>query len=127
MTRIFNKTKETDKRRLLRNNATNAETVLWSHLRNSKLNGLKFRRQFSINNYVVDFYCSRLKLAVEIDGSVHKQKRVQKMDKIRQDQIESLGITFLRFTNIEIINEISKIKERILAFIPRLTKERDKG
>lgn len=125
MTRIFNKTKETDKRRLLRNNATNAETVLWSHLRSKKLNGLKFRRQFSINNYVVDFYCSRLKLAVEIDGSVHKQKRVQKMDKIRQDQIESLGITFLRFTNVEIINEISKIKERILASIPRLTKERD--
>ncbi|MBI2326298.1 DUF559 domain-containing protein [Candidatus Collierbacteria bacterium] len=125
MTRIFNKTKETDKRRLLRDNATTAETVLWSQIRNKKLNGLKFRRQFSINNYVVDFYCSRLKLAVEIDDSVHKQKRVQKMDKIRQEQIESLGITFLRFTNVEIINEISKIKERILAFIPRLNKERD--
>lgn len=115
MTRIYNKTRETNKRRYLRSNATKTETILWSQIRDKKINGLKFRRQFSINNYVVDFYCSKLKLAVEIDGGIHKQEKVQKMDKIRQEQIESLGITFLRFTNEEIINEINKIKERILA------------
>lgn len=127
MTRAFNKTKETEKRRLLRTKATRTESFLWSHLRNKQLGGLKFRRQFSINNYVVDFYCSSLRLAIEIDGDIHEQKNVRKMDKIRQEQIESLGITFLRYTNKEIINEISKIKKEILSFIPLLNKERERG
>jgi len=127
MTRLFNKTKETEKRRVLRKHSTTAETVLWLHLRNKQLSGLKFRRQFSINSYVVDFYCSSLKLAIEIDGSSHEQQNVQKMDKIRQEQIESLGVTFLRLTNQEIINEVNKIKEKILSLIPRLNKERDQG
>lgn len=125
MTKIYNKIKQAEARRLLRKNTTKTEAIIWSHLRNRQLNGLKFRRQFSINNYIVDFYCSSLKLAIEIDGLIHKQKNIKKVDKIRQEQIESLGITFLRFTNNEIINEISKIKEKILSFIPLLNKERE--
>lgn len=127
MTRLINKTKQTENRRVLRQRQTQAEKVLWEYLRNKKLYGLKFRRQVSIATYVVDFYCSSLRLAIEIDGGVHLKEDISKMDKIRQEQIESIGITFLRFKNEEIINEPIKIKERISSLVPRLYKERELG
>ena len=71
MTQIFNKKTETIKRKLLRNNAPLPEIMLWSRLKSKQLGGYKFRRQFSIGRYVVDFYCPILKLALEIDGDSH--------------------------------------------------------
>ena len=127
MTKLINKTKQTENRRILRQRQTQAEKILWEHLRNKKLCNLKFRRQVSIAAYVVDFYCSSLRLAIEIDGKIHLKEFISKMDRIRQEQIESVGITFLRFRNEEIINEPFKIIERITSLIPRLYKEREKG
>jgi len=71
MTEIFNKKEYTKKRRHLRKDMTKAEIYLWSKLKGKQINGLKFRRQYGINNYTVDFYCSELRLAIEIDGGVH--------------------------------------------------------
>lgn len=71
MTIHCNKTSEKNKRRQLRNNATEAEKRLWQHLKGRQLDGFKFRRQHSIDSYVVDFYCPQVKLAVEIDGESH--------------------------------------------------------
>ncbi len=132
MTEIFNKKTETDKRKILRNNMPQPERILWSKLKNKQLFGYKFRRQYGINRYVVDFYCPILKLAIEIDGDsrfidYHPnplltkegdkgrfKKSIQEYDKVRQNFIESLGIKILRFTNSNITNNLNSVLEQIL-------------
>jgi len=101
MTKIYNKANYKEKRRHLRNNMTKAEIYLWRELKNKKLN-LRFLRQYGIGIYTVDFYCPKVRLTVEVDGATHLTDEDIKYDKERQDEIESLGIKFLRFTNDEI-------------------------
>ena len=69
--KIFNKPTEKLKRQILRENSTKAERLLWEKLKSRKLNGHKFRRQFSIGYYVVDFYCPEKRLVIEADGEIH--------------------------------------------------------
>ncbi len=109
MTEIFNKKEHIKRRQYLRRNMTKAEIVLWSKLKGKQLNGLKFRRQHGINNYVVVFYCPELKLAIEIDGDVHAYNSRIVYDKQRQKEIEALGIKVLRYTNNDILNNIEGI------------------
>lgn len=94
-----------------------AEIILWSELKNKRLDGYKFRRQYSIENYVVDFYCPELKLAIEVDGQSHYIDGATRHDKKRQDIIESFGINILRFTNREVYENIEgvliKLKQHI--------------
>ena len=114
MTEIFNKKECTKKRQQLRKNMTKAEIFLWSKLKRKSLNGLKFRRQYGINNYIVDFYCPELKLAVEIDGSVHSYNSKIISDKKRQNCIESLGIKILRYSNNDVIKNVDSVLNDIL-------------
>lgn len=127
VTQIFNKKSQTPKRRLLRKNLPSAELVLWECLRNRKLNGEKFKRQFSISRYVVDFYCPQLNLAIEIDGKYHLATETVEYDKDRQEVIESLGINMLRFTNKEVLENIEKIISRINSFSISLRRRGIKG
>jgi phosphoribosylformimino-5-aminoimidazole carboxamide ribotide isomerase len=100
----------------LRNNLTPSESMLWNYIGQGQL-GIKFRRQHPAANYVLDFYAHKIKLAIEIDGSIHTNEEVKHNDKERQHHLESLGIHFLRFTNDEIFydldNVIQKIKDTI--------------
>ena len=64
----------------LRNNLTEAEEVLWSFLRNRKLDGIKFRRQQPIEGFILNFYCNQSKLGIEIDGSIHSLREVAEYD-----------------------------------------------
>ncbi len=80
----------------------------------------KFRRQFSVSPYVVDFYCPALKLAIEIDGDSHFQTGAQEKDKARQDFIESFGVHFLRFRNVEIRENLRGVLETIYRKIRQL-------
>ena len=118
MTEIFNKKEHIKRRQYLRNNMTKAEVVLWSKLKGKQLNGLKFRRQCSINNYVVDFYYPERKLAIEIDGDVHAYNSRIIYDKQRQKEIEALGIKVLRYTNADVINNIEGVLFDIVATTP---------
>ncbi len=111
MTKLFNKKSETEKRRLLRNNMPPAEWILWKKINNKQLSGYKFRRQYSIKQFVIDFYCPELKLAIEIDGDSHID--AMEYDNNRQKYIESFGIKFLRFTNLEIYENLDKVVEEI--------------
>ena len=111
MTEIFNKTSELSKRRSLRNAAPQAERIVWSRLRKNQILGCKFRRQYSVGPYVIDFYCPGLSLAVEIDGGSHFQQ--ESNDENRQDYIEMFGIRFLRFTNEEVYNNLDGLLEVI--------------
>ena len=109
MTQIFNKTSEKQKRRDLRKNSPAAERLLWTQLRGNRLNGYKFRRQYGIDRYVVDFYCPALRLAIEIDGDSHYWDHAQEYDAQRQAFIEALGIRFLRFTNTEVYQHMEGV------------------
>jgi len=100
------------RRRYLRNFQTNAERLLWSQLRQNKF-GHKFRRQHSFGPFIMDFYCSELKLAIEADGSIHDEETVKEYDKQRQEYLEENNINVLRFTNEEIFGELEKVNEKI--------------
>ena len=81
--------------RKLRNNSTQTEIFLWNHLKKNQMRGYDFDRQRPIDNYIVDFYCKDLQLAIEIDGESHIGN--EKYDYERQNKLESLGVRFLRF------------------------------
>ena len=90
-----------------------AELVLWTKLRSKGFDGYKFRRQYSVGKYVVDFFCPKLKLAVEVDGDSHFSEESERGDRERQNFIESFGISFLRFTNNDIYENLDGVLERI--------------
>lgn len=123
MGNIYNRLADTEKRKKLRNNMTKAEVVLRREIKNRQILGVKFRRQFGIGAYVVDFYCTELKLVIEIDGVTHCTDEEKEHDKRRQSEIAQLDIKFIRFTNPEIYddlyNVLEKIKAKIVEFNPR--------
>jgi very-short-patch-repair endonuclease len=86
--------------RTLRKHSTLAEILLWNELKGKKILGYDFHRQKPIGNYIVDFFCPRLMLAVEIDGASHVDKTDEDIE--RQKELESLGVRFLRFQDIEV-------------------------
>lgn len=92
----------------LRNSTTASEELLWNYLRKNSL-GVKFRRQHPAAIYVLDFYCHELKLAIEVDGSIHSLESVKKNDIERQQYLESVGIKFIRFTNSDVKLELEKV------------------
>lgn len=116
MTIIFNRKSEKQKRRALRNTMPKAEVILWAYLKNKQLYGYKFRRQYSVGPYIIDFYCPRLKLAVEIDGPSHFEFQAIEYDYQRQKYIESFGIRFLRVTNLDIYENIDGVIEKIVEY-----------
>jgi very-short-patch-repair endonuclease len=108
MTKHYNKKSETEKRRLLRKQQTFTEKILWIHLRNRQAIGYKFRRQYSIDHFVIVFYCPELKLAVELDGGVHEIPEQKEYDEARQKYLEKFGIEFIRITNEEFLGNPNK-------------------
>ena len=120
MTKVFNKTDEKLKRKMLRKNMPQAELVLWAKLKGRGLKGYKFRRQYSVDKFVVDFYCPKIKLALEVDGDFHFVEGADMADKERQTIIESFGITFLRFTNKDVIENIEGVLNKIVEYLPGL-------
>ena len=116
MTQIFNKRSQIIKRKLLRRNAPFPEDILWQALRNRKINNQKFKRQFSIERYVVDFYCPELRLAIEIDGSYHDEKSVKEYDLERHRFIQSLGLRCPYFKNEDIEENLYGVIDKINLF-----------
>ena len=79
--------------------------------------GLKFRRQHPINIFIADFYCHKVKLVIELDGGIHKIEENREYDKGREAELEDLGLTVLRFTNKEVMNNIEKVVLRIKEYL----------
>lgn len=92
---------------------TTPEIVLWSRLKNRKLSGHKFRRQHSIGPYILDFYCHALYLAIEVDGRQHQEPEVMEYDRIRTEYLESLNVQVVRFTNIEVLNDLDSVIQEL--------------
>lgn len=103
------------RRRALRRRQTHAESIIWSLLRKRQLHGLKFYRQYSVGNYILDFYCQSKNLAVEIDGRHHAEPEEIEYDRRRTEYLNKVGITVVRFWNDEVIGECEDVVGRICA------------
>ncbi|KAB2841473.1 MAG: DUF559 domain-containing protein [Melioribacteraceae bacterium] len=103
------------KARELRNNSTTSEIKLWKFLKGKQMCGYDFHRQKPLDNYIVDFFCNELLLAIEIDGLSHIGK--EKYDEKRQQRLESLGIKFLRFEYEDVFYNIGKVLDDIEKWI----------
>ncbi|MBE0539407.1 MAG: DUF559 domain-containing protein [Ignavibacterium sp.] len=123
MTQLFNKLAEKEKRRVLRKNTTVSEKIVWTYLRRKQILSERFLRQFSIEYFVLDFYCPRLRLAIEIDGDSHfiNQDAID-YDIERQTYIENLGIEFLRFRNEEVFADNDGVINSIIQKVKELQK-----
>ncbi|WP_258100331.1 endonuclease domain-containing protein [Marinoscillum pacificum] len=98
-----------------RNNMTKAEACLWKYvLRAGNILGFTFRRQRPVLNYIADFMCKELMLIIEVDGITHSYEEVVKNDKVRQQNLESAGFTFLRFTDDEVLSSINRVMDQII-------------
>jgi len=103
--------------RNFRTEQTPAEKEFWEMVRNKKLQGLKFRRQQIIDGFIVDFYCDKIGLCVEIDGSVHETKEQRKYDKLRDEAIALRGLKILRINNNDVLYNKDKIFKLIIEYI----------
>ena len=106
---IFKRAKE------LRKNLTEAEKSLWTKLKGNQINGLRFKRQHPIGKFIVDFYCHKASLVIELDGSIHNELEVAERDKGREYELERLGLKVVRFTNKEVLENIEKVVENIIS------------
>ena len=102
-----------DNRRKLRRCSTSAEAELWMLLKGKKLEGRKFRRQYSISKYIIDFYCVSEKLAVELDGDLHGDYGIQQRDQEREKYLENLGVRVIRFENRLVFQESEMVLDAI--------------
>ena len=91
---------------------TSAEERLWKELRREQL-GFKFRRQFGVGHYILDFYCPQLKFAIELDGDVHAFDNVHRKDLVRDQFLKDCGITVKRYWNNEVFDNIDSVLEEI--------------
>ena len=103
------------KSRCLRKRSTPAEIILWEEIRNRKLGGLKFGRQYPVLGFILDFYCAEKSLGIELDGSIHDTQK--EFDKLRENLILEQGIRILRFSNQEVLENLGEVKRIILDFI----------
>ena len=101
--------------RLLRNNSTLSEVLLWKKLRKGNIMGFKFNRQKPLGNYIVDFYCKSLNLVIEIDGSSHDNKYEE--DCYRQKELEKLGMIVLRFRDLQVKKDMNNVIRAIEIWI----------
>ena len=118
MTLHFNRRSEREKRKGLRSNASDAEQRLWRQLRAKQL-GTKFRRQYSVDAYVLDFYAPQWKLAIEVDGDSHFTGEAMQYDEERTAYMKQFGIEVVRFTNLEILENIEGVLETIEGAVKR--------
>jgi very-short-patch-repair endonuclease len=101
--------------RKLRNNSTFTEIMVWNYLKKKQLRGYDFDRQRPIDNFIVDFYCKDLQLAIEIDGESHHGN--PERDKKKDKRLEELGITVLRFDDMEVVHQLDKVIDKIEKWI----------
>lgn len=110
---ISNKPRLLKYSRELRSNMTDSEIILWRYLRKKQILGIKFTRQKPIGNYIADFYASSINLVIEIDGEGHFSQQGLLDDSKRDDYLNNLSLTVLRFTNLDIFKNLSVVLDEI--------------
>ena len=113
MTEFFNREAEKERRRQLRQSMPPAEVMLWTCLKGRRMLGCKFRRQYGVGTFMIDFYSVEIKLGIELDGESHFHDRAQEYDQERQKFIESFGIKIIRFLNDDIYEGLDGVLQAI--------------
>ena len=119
--KVFYNPKLKELARKLRKNSALAEVLLWQKLRNRQMHGYDFHRQKPIDNYIVDFFCHKLKLIIEIDGESHNNKSDEDME--RQKRLETIGLHVLRSLDSDVKNNMKGVLEAIEEWIKRHEKQ----
>ncbi len=114
MQSLFNRLNLKKYRSELRKNQTVAERKLWQRLRSKRLEGIKFFRQYSVGPYILDFYCPKVRLGIELDGGQHSLEENQNYDLEPSSFLETNGIKVLRFWNNEVMRNFEGVLERIV-------------
>ncbi len=99
--------------RNLRTNMTDAEQLIWSKIRRKQIGGIQFYRQKNIGHCIVDFYCAKGKLVIEVDGGQHYEIVGMKKDQERDRYLHGLGLTVLRFSDVDVFKNTDGVVERI--------------
>jgi len=115
---LYNNKNFKERRRALRRLQTDAEKKLWSILRNKRIRDLKFFRQYSVGNYILDFYCPKIRLAIEADGGQHVENDY---DEKRTAYLKKQNIFVLRFWNNDILNNLDGVYAKILSVVGSMT------
>lgn len=110
--------------RKLRSNQTLGETLLWMQLQRKQMRGYQFNRQKPLGNYIVDLYCKKLNLVIEIDGESHHFDEISVKDVERQQILEQLGLQFLRFAELDVRQNMGQVLWQIERFIDNFENER---
>ena len=103
--------------RQLRRKMTDAEKLLWSKIRGNQLKGVQFYRQKTIGNFIVDFYCPKADLVIELDGGQHYNDEMKAKDRQRDRILEGMGLTVLRFSDREVFENIGAVLEKIWKYL----------
>lgn len=114
MNYLYNNQDKNILRKNLRKKMPFPEVLLWKRIRGKQLSGLKFRRQYSIGSFILDFYCAEKRIAVELDGESHYDIKAIIKDEQRDNFLRSKNIKVLRFTNIEVMENVDGVIENIL-------------
>ena len=119
-----------ERARTLRHDQTDAEALLWSHLRARRLLGLKFRRQHPVGPYVADFACVEIGLVIELDGGQHAEESAAQKDLDRAQAMATAGFTTQRFWNNEVLQQtaavLEAIAQRASTLTPTLSRTRER-
>jgi very-short-patch-repair endonuclease len=99
--------------RRLRKNMTDAEKLLWSKIRGKQLKGLQIYRQKPIGRFIVDFYCPKASLVVELDGGQHYSEALRREDHLRDKYLESVGLRVLRFSDRDVFENLTGVLEKL--------------
>ena len=121
MTKLINDNNRLELRRKLRKTMTKSETILWKHIKGEQLL-VKFRRQVSIKNYIVDFYCPQLKLIVEVDGATHNETEIFEKDIQRDKILRDLGFVVIRYNSERVFNNLNEVLSDLYVTCERILK-----
>jgi very-short-patch-repair endonuclease len=102
----------------LRSNLTRSENILWKRLSKNQLNNLRFKRQHPVGGFIVDFYCHKAKLVIEIDGPYHMNDDQVHYDKARTHELNLLGIKVIRFKNNQVVHNVEEVLDEIKKHLP---------
>lgn len=102
---------------ILRREMTEAEKILWERLRKNKVSGFRFRSQHPISKFIVDFYCHKALLVIELDGDIHMKEDVAERDEGREIEIKKLGLRVLRFKNKEVYDNLDAVVDKIMGYL----------
>ena len=106
----------------LRNNSTKSEIILWLKLKGKQMYGYDFHRQKPIDNYILDFFCYELMLGIEVDGYSHEFLEVFNKDGLKEKRMNELGISVLRFSDFEVLNDMENVLRAIEFYIEEYEK-----